>query len=395
MSFDRLRIHVAAACLVLLSLAVPNAQASGVEPTRISLPQGPGSIGGLGSNFAPSLASGTAADHVDIRTPPSVGAFAPKLTLAYDAGSGVSELGMGWKLAGPPSIRRRIEQGLPKFDETDAFELVGLGMPSDLLKMPDGYYRPEQETGTFARVQRSKDGARWEARDKRGITYRFGGDGFEEREGDNVATYLIREQVDLHGHAIEYEWDTDEGHALLTTITWNDLAASAKNQIVLRYEDRPDPHELFSVGIRQTLTRRLQKIEVTQGGELVYRYLLRYSERPHSLLESVELVGADGRTALPKLTYAYTEASFAVADNLVTMKAPPGRSPGKDVEIADLNGDGLPDLLVGVADSFRSYVTGLAGIPDATGHRLTPLQFRSLRRAFSSLTWTPTAQSIS
>ena len=349
--------HVWSIGLALLTALVPAlAAASGLDPTRISLPQGPASIGGLGSNFAPSLASGTAAEHVDIRTPPSVGAFAPTLSLSYDAGTGVSELGMGWKLAGPPSIRRRIEQGLPRFDETDSFELVGLGMPSDLLKMPDGYYRPEQETGTFVRVQRSKDGAEWEARDKRGITYRFGGEGFEEREGTLVATYLIHDQVDLHGHSIRYQWDTREGHALLTTITWNDLADSATNQITLGYQSRPDTHELFSCGIRQLLTRRVASIDVTQGGELVYRYSLNYEAHPHTLLVGVKLFGADGATALPPLTYSYTEPTFAAADQLVTMRSPPGRSPGNDAELADLNGDGLPDLLVGTAGKFRSYI---------------------------------------
>ena len=43
------------------------ASAAGVNPTRISLPKGPGSIEGLGRSFVPSLASGTALDGTKLK----------------------------------------------------------------------------------------------------------------------------------------------------------------------------------------------------------------------------------------------------------------------------------------------------------------------------------------
>src|SRR5258708_4993518 len=134
------------------------ALAGGIEPTHISLPKGPGSIEGLGRNFVPSLASGTAAYGVDIAVPPSAGGFGPKLSLDYDSGGGASEIGRGWHLGGVPRIRRRTENGLPRFDATDAFELVGLGIPGDLIEMSPGTFRPQEESGAFVRVQRSPDG---------------------------------------------------------------------------------------------------------------------------------------------------------------------------------------------------------------------------------------------
>jgi hypothetical protein len=204
----------ALASLVLVAVATLDAApcaASGVDPTRISLPKGPGSIEGLGRSFVPSLATGTASYGVDIAVPPAVGGFSPKLALEYDGGSGVSELGLGWHLGGVPSVRRRVEDGLPRFDDTDSFELAGLGAVSELLEMPDGSYRPRYETGTFARVQRSADGTQWEARTKAGVTHRFGGTGFTEDDEGKVATYLLREQQDLHGHLIRYEWDENSG----------------------------------------------------------------------------------------------------------------------------------------------------------------------------------------
>ena len=196
-----------------LSAVSALARGSGLDPARLSLPKGPASIEGLGRNFVPSLSSGTSSYGIDISVPPAVAGFGPKLSLEYDSGSGVSELGMGWKLGGLPSVRRRTENGLPKFDATDAFEVTGLGVTSDLLEIGPGTFRPEQEGGAFIRVKHSSDGARWEVRDKSGFTYRFGGDGCTESENGKVATWLLCERDDLHGHKISYSWDTSVCHS--------------------------------------------------------------------------------------------------------------------------------------------------------------------------------------
>ncbi|HEX4341007.1 MAG TPA: toxin TcdB middle/N-terminal domain-containing protein [Polyangiaceae bacterium] len=312
---------------------------------------------GLGRSFVPSLASGTASYGVDIAVPPAVGGFAPKLGFEYDGGSGVSELGLGWHLGGLPSIRRRVEDGLPRFDATDTFELTGLGTVSELLEMPDGKFRPQYESGGFVRVQRSSDETGWEARTKAGVTYRFGGAGCAEDEAGNVATYLLCEQEDLHGHVIHYTWDTSAGAALLTSVVWADSGPSARQQLTLAYDERPDVHESFASGIERTLTRRLSSVEVRYGGELVRRYGLTYAKGSPSLLAAIDMVGSDGVTALPRLSFDYTAAKLTADGNVVTMTSPPGRSPGDpNVTFADLNGDGLPDLLVAESGHFRSYV---------------------------------------
>src|SRR4051794_20817950 len=88
----------ASMCALTLLAEAPTAHASGTSATKISLPTGPASIEGLGKNFAASLASGTASYGVDIAVPPAAGGFAPHLSLDYDGGGGVSELGLGWRL---------------------------------------------------------------------------------------------------------------------------------------------------------------------------------------------------------------------------------------------------------------------------------------------------------
>lgn len=345
-----------AAATVLLCLST--ASASGVDPTKLSLPKGPGSIEGLGKQFTPSLASGTASYGFDISVPPGSNGFQPTLSLDYDSGGGVTELGMGWSLGGVPRLRRRTENGLPHFDARDAFELVGLGIPCDLLEVSTNVFRPQFESGVFARAERSADGKTWEVRTKAGVTYRFGGDGAFEAEGSNVATYLLREQLDLHGHKIAYAWDTSSGHARLTAVTYNDFSADARNEVLFTYEDRPDPHTLFSAGIKQSIAKRLTSIDVKHGGALVRRYELAYAPGVHSRIGSVTLVGSDGVSKLPSASVSYAELHLAAdASSVVAMKSPPGRSPSDpNVDLADLDGDGLPDLLVTKSGAYRSYL---------------------------------------
>lgn len=350
------RLLAASTVAIAVIWAAP-ARAGGVAPTHISLPSGPASIEGLGRNFVPSLSSGTASYGIDIALPPAVHGFGPSLSLDYDSGGGASEVGMGWQIGGAPSLRRRVEDGLPRFDDSDAWELTGLGLPCDLLEVAPDLFRPEQETGAFVRVKRASNGERWEARVKNGFTYNFGGKGFTEEEDGKVYRYLLREASDLHGHAIHYSWDTSEGHALLTRVTWNDFSEKTRIEAVFNYEKRPDSYERFSSGIRQDITRRLNSIDVTYGGELVRRYTLGYVADPHSRLATVDAVGTDGKTGMPGVHLEYTEPSFAADGQVVTMKSPPGRSPGEaDVALADLDGDGLPDLLVAEAGQYKSYL---------------------------------------
>ena len=332
------------------------ARANGVDSSRLPLPSGPGSIGGLGRAFVPSLASGTASTGVDIAVPPGAGGFGPHVSLDYDSGGGISDLGMGWHIGGIPSVRRCVENGLPRFDASDVFELSGFGVSGPLLEVSPGIFRPEWEPGTFVRAQRSADGATWEVRTKAGITYLFGQ--ATEAEAGHVVTYLLDQAIDLHGHVVSYGWDTSSGHGVLQTITWNDYADDVRNAVTFGYETRPDPHTLYSTGIKQSFTQRLTRVVVTHRGGLVRRYELAYTVSDvHSRIASVTLVGSDGTTREPTLSYTYTAPSFAASGQIVGMASAPGRTPGDpNVDLADLNGDSFPDLLVTYAGQFTTYV---------------------------------------
>ena len=86
---------------------------SGVKPSVISLPAGPGSIEGLGRSFQPRLNSGSFSYSIPIRLPSGPAAFSPAVELVYDSGFGNSAVGQGWQLSGPFEIDRLTEKRFP------------------------------------------------------------------------------------------------------------------------------------------------------------------------------------------------------------------------------------------------------------------------------------------
>ena len=90
--------HLCVSTLITLLLVLPisafceeDAGKSGVGPTKVSLPDGPGSIEGLGSAFEPQLNSGTASFQVDVKVPSGTAGLQPSVSLAYNSGSGTEQ----------------------------------------------------------------------------------------------------------------------------------------------------------------------------------------------------------------------------------------------------------------------------------------------------------------
>src|SRR6187455_2737629 len=102
----------------------------------ISLPKGGGAIRGIGEKFGANPVTGTASMSVPIATSPGRSGFGPQLSLSYDSGSGNGPFGFGWSLS-LPSISRKTNLGLPRYDTTDVFGLSGA---DDLVPQlrPDG-----------------------------------------------------------------------------------------------------------------------------------------------------------------------------------------------------------------------------------------------------------------
>src|SRR6266851_1942732 len=200
----------------------------------ISLPKGGGAIKGIGEKFDVNPVTGTASFSVPIFTTPSRSDFFPKLSLSYDSGAGNGLFGLGWRLS-VPSIFRKTEKGLPRYqddEESDIFLLSGAedlvpalaqdgeGWIRDSREEHVGHdifnvqrYRPRIE-GLFARIEQWKHqetGAiHWISLSKDNITSVYGRSSSakvaDPDDTTHVFQWLLEESYDDKGNVINYEY---------------------------------------------------------------------------------------------------------------------------------------------------------------------------------------------
>lgn len=206
------------------------------QTPAIQLPKGGGAIRGIGEKFAANPVTGTGSMTVPIATSPGRSGFGPQLSLSYDSGAGNGPFGFGWNLS-LPSITRKTDKGLPKYqdaEESDVFILSGAEDLVPVLKEVNGKweretlpprtvdgktyriqrYRPRIE-GLFARIERwtnelDHTDTFWRSISKDNITTWYGKTA-ESRIADpadtsRIFSWLICQSYDDKGNVIVYRY---------------------------------------------------------------------------------------------------------------------------------------------------------------------------------------------
>jgi RHS repeat-associated protein len=210
----------------------------GIKPPSISLPKGGGAIRGIGEKFAANPVTGTGSMTLPIATSPGRSGFGPQLSLSYDSGAGNGPFGFGWSLS-LPSITRKTDKGLPKYqdaDESDVFILSGAEDLVPVLVQNDGRretnerkvggrtygvqrYRPRTE-GLFARIERWTNLADpgetfWRSISRDNVTTWYGKSA-KSRIADptRIFSWLICESYDDKGNLIVYGYQGENSDAI-------------------------------------------------------------------------------------------------------------------------------------------------------------------------------------
>ena len=376
-------VGLAAAVWLLTSFTAAAADKSGVSPNSISLPKGPGSIEGLGESFQPSLNTGTAKYGLGMKVSAGTAGHQPSLDLSYDGGGGNGPLGYGWTLS-LPQIQRRSDQGIPTYGEdlgVDRPDVFINEQREELVPGTDGYFRCANESA-FVRYRRVGD--HWEGTAPNGTRLEFGltaSGRIEEAGTGRGFAWLLERETDTRGNIIEYGYRSFAGEAnvnqkYLETIRYGPGGPPWTHYhfVAFEYEDRPDWFEDGRAGFLVRTGKRLKTVTMgTQGAELSghlagdfdgdgnadylnRRYDLDYlgyagAASHWSLLSRVTLVGADGVTSLPPAVFDYAvsnplpEELSALGQIWGGVDEPFAVMDSALVELLDLNGDGLPDVL--------------------------------------------------
>jgi RHS repeat-associated protein len=394
---------------------------SGTSDQVISLPKGGGALHGIGETFSPDLHTGTGNFTLPIALPPGRNGFQPQLSLVYSTGNGNGYFGLGWSLS-IPGVSRKTSKGLPLYEDArDTFLLSGA---EDLVLIEReetksttelkirSRYRPRTE-GLFAHIDHlhsvnrehsASSSDHWEVRSKDGLLSLYGrprpvGVGADWRDSATIvdpedpqhifAWKLIR-TTDPFGNRIDYLYErdavqTDGPHhwdqKYLSEIRYVDYGNPASPQFLVTvrfpYEDRPDPFSDYRAGFEMRTTRRCKAIHIETHADQVLkvrRYSLDYQDDPWngvSLLRQIEVAGYDDQNnsiqELPPLTFAYTQFAPQKQKFLPISGAdlPPASLAHPDYELADLTGDGLPDILEmnGTVRYWRNLGNGTFDLP--------------------------------
>lgn len=335
----------------------------GVGLDKISLPSGPGSIEGLGDAFEPQLNTGTSAYSVKVAIPPGVSGLQPEVVLRYNAGSGNGPFGLAWSWS-PMAIQRQVEKGIPSYGGTDTFTFMG----EELVSLSDGTFRIENES-SFMRIRRLGEG--WEIHDKSGKRYVLGTNATARvtKPGGNGFTsafkWCVESVTDVHGNRMEYLYSAfaeSPGELYCTEIRYS-LFGANYHSVHFDYEVRTDAFSSFLSGFEVRTARRCREIAVRSQGSLVRRYTLSYAPDANDPVEAVpagdvgqlfsllrKVTQFDNRTTtnaayLPPLRFGYTRMDGTLTTGGRLVNTPPFSLGNTSLALADINCDGLPDLL--------------------------------------------------
>ena len=337
---------------------------SGVSPNVISLPSGPGSIEGLSDSFEPQLNSGAARYQVAVEVPPGRGGFTPEIGLQYNNGSPNGAFGLGWQLS-IPFVQRQLEKGLPHYtllpdgdgvdndkdgvvDDYDEFDTVIYSNKEELVPVADRFWRLENES-EFIRFRKESDG--WSATRRDGVKLEFGRTGRSRgADGERVFRWHLERMVDPNGNVIAFDYEKldDSTQVYLARIVYNETDETTM-EVRFEHEPRPDVISDFRPRFELKTAYRCTEIAVLVGGEPIRSYKLSYADvsswRPLSLLASITLVGRDGISRLPPTRFGYTGSDQATPMVQLLEQAPVIDLSDANVDLLDINSDGLPDII--------------------------------------------------
>lgn len=399
-------------------------------PDVITLPKGGGAMQGIGEKFTPDLHTGTGNFTVPIALPPGRNGFQPQLNLVYSTGNGNGPFGLGWSLS-IPGVSRKTSQGVPQYHDYDPSEMPGVFILSgaeDLVPVGEPTpgvtrYRPRTE-GLFAQIYHHHDaeGDYWQVRSKDGLVSLYGTKGKagadpatiadpDPSKNGRVFAWKLTQTSDPFGNLILYDYgERDQGNQngrlwdqpLLSRIRYVDYDDTPQFlvSVTFAYEERTDTFSDYRAGFEIRWSKRCSAITIKTHADQErtvrqYRFEYEYdSWNGISLLKRVHLIGYDDdgnaydaeegdasthKRQLPPLEFGYTrfapqERKFQAVQGT---DLPASSLANPNLELVDLHGNGLPDILEmdGAVRYWRNLGGGCFDLPrpmrEAPAHALS------------------------
>ena len=240
---------------------------------------------------------------VPVETFASAFEMAPQLTLHYSSRGGLSFMGMGWSITGLSSIdavnknffidgnsdggtqlygpwalngNRLIEQGT---DDQGRQFLTQSSNVKVVLKQNGNFvaYQPDGSICTYAT--------------------------------SNSINYSLQSVTDRQGRVMTYTYINSGNRDLLETVTFGE-----GRSLVFNYEDASNSRQRYAAGVCMTYHKRLSRIDVLKGGNILRRYIITYHDTSiESPISRIDMQDGNGNAVNPLcLFYQGEQAAHGV-----------------------------------------------------------------------------------
>ncbi len=363
----------AVAALVAAAASPARAQTTGVDDDRVTLPDGAGSMGGVGDDVQIDPNMGSMSWNVPLELPS--GHLTPNFGLSYSSAAGNGPVGIGWSIPFH-TIERMTSRGTPHYTADDLFVVDG---GTELVQVDDSdpnarVYRARFEKSFVRYVWHDAPqgkGGWWEAQAPDGSRSYFGADADGQmvdsarstKPNGDVARYHMVAEVDTWGHKLVYDYDNFDGNQPVpVAISYAFVNGDPLYKVEIGWEERPDDINDATRGYEETLKYRVSDIKVWADSELVREYVLNYQPADEvgaiSRLASVDHYGVGGKQsgALYPIRYSFDYSKALGGEctseacgkpylvDLGALTGAGGFGSGQSTFV-DINADGLPDLL--------------------------------------------------
>jgi RHS repeat-associated protein len=309
------------------------------------------------SGVADVNAIGAATYTIPIECPTGIQGMQPNIALAYNSQARNGIAGWGWNIAGVSAITRTGSTiyhdgkvaGVKMTDE-DNLMLDGQRLMSSSNRFTNGAkYRTEIETFSDITCKTINGYLCFEVATKDGKTLQYGASS-DSRVGSGATfTWLLTRMEDANGNYMTYTYgeDVTNNEYWLSKIayTGNNAAGVAPvNEISFEYEDRQDVEAHYIAGTKTGLSKRLSTITVKSSSQIFRKYKLEYAfDGLYSKLINVKESTANGATYTPlKFTWG---SGYSKSEYEYGMLFQPELAAEAPPLFADFNGDGRQDFI--------------------------------------------------
>ncbi|MCX6718450.1 MAG: FG-GAP-like repeat-containing protein [Candidatus Staskawiczbacteria bacterium] len=291
-----------------------------------------------------------------ISIPPGRNNLQPDIALSYNSSQNEQAgiFGYGWEL-NIPYIQRLNKTGTDSLYSSNYFYS---SLDGELSTVDSSSFVARTENGSFNKYTFSNN--QWLVVAKDGTQYKFGYNSASQQNDPqnpgNVYKWMLQEVRDANNNYISYSYFKDAGqiYPLAIRYTGNGNTGGIF-EVSFATEARADNTASYGAGFLATTNYRISQITASASGNWVNKYDLAYetgSNGSRSILQSITESGktAGGNIiAKPKTSFNYANDLYA---GKTTYDLPSDIKQFSDyAEFADLNGDGLTDVLISYSSS--------------------------------------------